>query len=269
MSPALGGRTEGVDDEVATGGATDLIAAGLRIDRTSPVPLWFQVAQGLQELIGAGQVPPGSRLDNEVALGEQLKLSRPTLRKAMEHLVDQGLIVRRRGVGTTVVQPKVQRPLALSSLYDDLSDSGQEPTTTVVTNEVIAADASVAAALEVAEGDEVVHLVRLRTAAGRRIARMTNYLPCGPVRVTTAALEAGGLYELLRSQGITLHSAIQRIGARRAETSEARLLDEPRGAALLTMERTAYDDLGRPIEHGRHIYAASRYDVKVHLLASQ
>ena len=71
----------------------------------------------------------------------------------MDHLVNQGLIVRRRGVGTRVVQPKVRRPLGLTSLYDDLLASGQTPTTQVVANLVQPADATVGAALELAKGD--------------------------------------------------------------------------------------------------------------------
>lgn len=260
MSPASSRQKSGPD-------ATAALVNSLRIDRTSPVPLWFQVGQGIEQLIVNGDLPPGSQLDNEVLLSETLKLSRPTIRRAMEHLVDQGLIVRRRGVGTRVVQPKVRRPLALSSLYDDLQNGGQQPTTRVLANEIVPAEASIAAALGLEEGDDVVHLVRLRSADNRPIAQLTNYLPAGLVELSTEAVEVGGLYEFIRAAGIHLHAATQQIGARRASAAEARLLDEPRGAALLTMQRTAYDDLGRPVEHGRHIYAASRYTFEVQLLS--
>lgn len=249
--------------------ATEVILGALRIDRKSPIPLWFQAAQGLEDLIVNGSLPPGSRLDNEISLSERLKLSRPTVRRAMEHLVDQGLIVRKRGIGTRVVQPKVRRALALSSLYDDLQNTGKHPTTEVRNNEIIAASAEVAGALSIDEGADVIHLVRLRTAGEQPIALMTNYLPVGLVELPSDAVARGGLYDYLRSQGIVLHAATQTIGARRAEPWEARILDEPRGAALLTMQRTAYDDLGRPVEHGTHVYAASRYSFEVQLLTPQ
>jgi DNA-binding GntR family transcriptional regulator len=98
--------------------------------------------------------------------------------------------VRRRGIGTRVVQPKVRRPLGLSSLY-----------------------------------------------------------------------------EVIRAAGIQLHAADQSIGARRATPEEARLLGEPRSAALLTMQRTTYDDHGRVVEYGNHLYAASRYSFEHSMLA--
>jgi GntR family transcriptional regulator len=71
---------------------------------------------------------------------------------------------------------------------------------------------------------------------------------------------------MLRSTGITLHSARQSVGARSATAEEAELLDETEGAALLTMQRTAYDDTGRAVEFGTHIYRASRYAFEFRLL---
>lgn len=75
------------------------------LDRTSPVPLYFQLAQELERRIREGELPPGTRLENEILLADRLGLSRPTLRRAIEYLVDQGLLVRKRGVGTQVVTP--------------------------------------------------------------------------------------------------------------------------------------------------------------------
>jgi len=243
------------------------------LDRTSPVPLYFQVAQAVQAAIEAGTLPPGSRLDNEIQLADELGLSRPTMRKAMEYLVDKGLIIRRRGIGTTIVQPKVRRPLQLSSLYDDLRTGGQQPTTTVLSLEVVPAPPEVAAALGLEPGTEVHEVVRLRCAGGRPIARMTNYLPTtlpglGVGQLTAQALEATGLYRVLRSAGVHLHAADQTISARKATAEESRLLEEPRGAALLTMQRVAYDDHGHVVEFGSHVYAASRYSFSLSMLNS-
>src|SRR5919202_894278 len=114
------------------------------LDRNSPVPLYFQVAQALQAAIEAGRLPPGSRLDNEISLADELGLPRPTMRRAMEYLVDKGLIIRRRGVGTTIVQPKVRRPLQLTSLYDDLAAGGQQPSSRVLSLGIAPAPAEAA-----------------------------------------------------------------------------------------------------------------------------
>ena len=247
------------------------LAAVVTIDRGSPVPLYFQVAQALQAAIEAGTLPPGSRLDNEIQLADELGLSRPTMRRAMEYLVGKGLIIRRRGIGTIIVQPKVRRPLQLSSLYDDLRTGGQEPTTSVLSLEVVLAPAEVADSLSLTPGTPVHRLVRLRGANGRPIARMTNYLPAtlpglGVGELTETQLEAAGLYQVLRAAGVHLHAADQTISARKATAEESRVLEEPRGAALLTMQRVAYDDRGRAVEYGTHVYAASRYSFSLSML---
>ncbi|WP_255392598.1 GntR family transcriptional regulator [Kineosporia sp. A_224] len=248
-----------------------LLLRTLVLDRSSPVPLYFQVAQAMEGAISDGRLPPGSRLDNEVLLAEQLGLSRPTMRRAMQYLVDKGVLVRRRGVGTRVVQPKVRRPLGLSSLYEDLKGSGQAPSTTVLSLGPEPAPATVAEAMGIPAETLVTVLVRLRSAGDRPIARMCNYLPHTvpglAEGLTASVLEEHGLYEVIRGLGIQLHAADQSIGARTATAEEARLLKEPRGAALLTMQRIAYDDHGRVVEFGSHIYAASRYSFELSMLA--
>lgn len=240
--------------------------ARLAVDRGSPVPLWFQVAQHLEDAISSGDVPPGTLFQNEIALADQLGLSRPTMRRAMQHLVDKGLVVRRRGVGTRVVQPTVRRPLQLTSLFEDLAGSGQAPTTRVLSFTQVPADEHLAARLDVAPGTGLVQVERLRSAQDRPLAKLTNYLPASVVHFDEADLAERGLYDLLRSSGVRLHSATQTVGARTATAAEAALLGEPRGAALLTVHRTTSDDHGTVVEHGAHLYAASRYAFEIDLL---
>jgi len=231
----------------------------LTLDRGSPVPLYYQVAQELQRLITAGDLAPGARLDAEIDLADQLGVSRPTMRRAIQYLVERGLVVRKRGVGTQVVRAQVSRPLDLTSLHDDLARSGRSPTTTVLGVEPGDADEQVAAELDLAVGDPVVCVRRMRSAEGEPLALMTNYLPAGLAPLDEQVLSSRGLYDVLRSAGVHIRVANQRIGATNATPRQARLLGEPRGAALLTMTRTAYDDEGRAVEYGTHVYRASRY----------
>ncbi|WP_240926399.1 GntR family transcriptional regulator [Streptomyces sp. JB150] len=243
-----------------------LDAVRLTLDRTSPVPLYHQLARQLEEAIEQGALAPGNLLGNETGLAARLGLSRPTVRQAIQSLVDKGLLVRRRGVGTQVVHTQVRRPLELSSLYDDLRAAGQDPATRVLRNERVPAPADAAAALGVPEGTEVVVLERLRLTHGRPVAFLRNHLPADLPGPDTARLETTGLYRLLRAAGRSPRSAHQTVGARCATPAEAALLDEPAGAALLTMRRTAYDDTGRPVEYGTHVYRASRYAFDFRLL---
>ncbi len=231
----------------------------ITIDRTSPVPLYFQLAQHFESAISSGALKVGTRLENEVQLTEMLGLSRPTVRAAFLYLAHKGLVVRKRGAGTVVANERIDRNVELTSLYDDLAASGLAPATQVLKAEASHASDEVAAALQLPERAMVMSLERIRLADGEPMALMHNYLPAGLVQLTAELLEQHGLYELLRASGIAPSSATQRMSAKNASAAEARLLNESRGTALLTMERTAYDQSGRPVEFARHLYRASRY----------
>src|ERR1017187_1524716 len=222
----------------------------IRVDRNSPVPLYFQVAQHLEHMIESGDLATGTRLENETDLAGQLGLSRQTMRRAIGYLVDRGLLVRKRGVGTQVVHAKVRRQVELTSLYDDLAKTRRNPRTQVL---------SFALELGLEEGTPAYVFRRLRYAEAEPLALMHNYVPASLLRLSAEDLEVQGLYSLLRANGINLRIAKQSIGARASTAAEARALGETRGTPLLTMERAAYDDHGRAVEHGSHIYRASRY----------
>ncbi|MDQ7809300.1 GntR family transcriptional regulator [Amycolatopsis sp. A133] len=235
------------------------------LDPGSPEPLYFQVSRQLHAAIEDGRLPAGARLGNEVDLAASLRLSRPTVRQAIQTLVNQGLLVRRRGIGTQVVRTKVARPLRLSSLFDDLAGLGGKPESAVLVNRVEEAGAEAAELLEAPGLTHVRRLKRLRSTDGEPLALMNNYLPDGVLDANDDELRERGLYQLLRSAGVRLHAAEQHIGARLATEEDAELLQEAPGAALLTMQRTTYDDTGRVVEYGWHVYRASRYTFNLSL----
>lgn len=230
----------------------------VELDRSSPVPLYYQLAQAIEAAIRDGELAPGDRFENELALAKRLTLSRPTTRRAIQEVVDKGLLVRKRGVGTQVVQNPVHRRVELTSLFDDLARAGQEPTTQLLDYRVGRPDEEVARELNLAEDREVVCINRLRCASGEPLAVMTNYLPV-EIAPDPGELEGSGLYQSLRARGVHIRLARQRIGARPATKTEARLLEEKAGAPLLTMSRTAFDDSGKAVEYGNHCYRAARY----------
>lgn len=238
----------------------------LDLDRSGPVPLYYQLAQRLEQSIRDQTLPAGARLENEVALGNRLRLSRPTIRRAIQELVDKGLLVRRRGIGTQVVHGKVTRNVELTSLFEDLQRTGQRPDTVVLSAETSTADDRIAEILGVASGSPTIHLSRLRRADGVPLALLDNVLPADFVDLDVDALSKHGLYQLLRARGVTMRVAKQQIGARAATARESELLDLPRGAAVLTMSRTAFDNSGRAVEFGQHCYRPDLYSFEVTLV---
>ncbi|WP_223691001.1 GntR family transcriptional regulator [Leifsonia poae] len=236
------------------------------LDHSGPVPLYFQVATRIEKAIVDGELPAGSRLENEIALGERLGLSRPTVRRAIQDLVDKGLLVRRRGIGTQVVHGPVTRKVELTSLYDDLASTGQQPATLLLLHEVIPADARLAEVLGVELGADILHLRRVRSADEVPVAVLENYLPTDFTDISEEDLTMHGLYQVMRSRGTTMRVARQRIGARRATAEEGTLLEIDDGGPVLTMDRTAYDNSGRAVEFGHHCYRPDLYSFEITLV---
>jgi DNA-binding GntR family transcriptional regulator len=239
----------------------------LDVDRTSPTPLYRQISMQIERAICIGTLQPGDRLEPEIALAARLGLSRLTTRQAMQELVDKGIVVRKRGVGTVVVHGQINRPLRLSSLYEDLKVCDDNPRTRVLLNAVEPAPVGVAAALTVAPGSAVLHLRRLRFARGAPLAIMENYLPQQLLAVGDADLEHVSLYEVLHVHGVQPSMAKQRIGARDPTTDESALLDMDDGP-VLTMHRVVHDDRGVAIEFAQHVFRSDRQTFDIVMVAA-
>ena len=240
--------------------------AGVRLDHSSPVPLYHQAALALEQAISDGRLPQGSKLESELDLAEQLGISRPTMRAAIKQLVDKGLLIRRRGFGTIVAPTPVRRAVALTSLYDDLKESGREPETRVLALKETVCPPEIAEQLGIGPGAPVLQFDRLRVADSDPIALMHNVVPIGLLEIEKESLERTGLYDLFRENGISPHVATQQVGARKADTREAELLEIEPGDPVLTMMRIAYDTSGRPIEYGAHSYPAESYWLEMMLV---
>jgi GntR family transcriptional regulator len=235
----------------------------VRIDRGSPVPLYHQLAEQLSHAIATGALQPGDPFENEIALAERLGLSRPTVRRAIHELVSQGLLLRRRGLGTTVANRQIHRRAELTSLFDDLKREGSStPSTTVLSHEVVQ-DERAATALGLPPDTPLLSVVRLRKAGDLPLAVMHNWLPPTYSDITREELEQDGLYAVLRERGVRPVVAHQSIGARPPTPAERRHLALRASEPVLTMTRSAFDAVGNAVEYGDHCYRAQDYTIEV------
>ena len=198
-------------------------ASHVDVDRSSPVPLYHQLAEQLSAVIADETLRPGDPFENELALSERLQLSRPTVRRAIQELVDQGLLVRRRGLGTTVANRKVHRRIELSEpLRRPRSVTAASRGPTYSTFETVT-DERAATALDLDPAIELLHVVRVRRASEEPLALLHNWLPPTSSRdLTREELESNGLYAALRDRGIKPVVAQQTIGARMPDAVERR-----------------------------------------------
>lgn len=229
-------------------------------NRSGPVPLWYQIASGIIRAIDGGELPAGALLESERAMCDRLGVSRLTVRRAIQDVVDKGLLVRRRGVGTRVVRLGSGQH-NLTSLFEELQAAGRRPSTKVLELRREPCGGEVAERLGLQEGSAVFHIQRVRFADGAPIGVLHNYLP-GSVRgITLGALETDGLYSLMRSAGVVPLVARQHVGARGSTSRESLLLAIERGAPVLTVDRIAFNAAGEAIEHGLHCYRPDRYSL--------
>lgn len=246
-----------------------MTALDLTVSHASPIPIYHQIALQLEEAITGGSIAKGDFLPSEVELAERWGISRPTARRAIQELVEKGLLVRKRGVGTHVVNDQLRRSMKLSSLYEDLATAGRKPTTTVRRWQKQVADADVADALDISLGSPVMYLERVRSAGGQPLALLRNWLSYETTSdITESELQKVGLYELLRARRVRPRIAHQTIGAKSATPEEAAALRRDAGSPLLTMRRVMQDDTGRTIELGDHVYDAERYSVEMTVVDS-
>ena len=255
-----------VPEVEAVAQATLPVELFMDIDRASPVPLYFQISSRIEQAIGDGSLKPGARLENEIALADRLGLSRPTVRRAIQELVGKGLLVRRRGLGTQVVQRPLTRKVELTSLYDDLERGSRSPSTRLLSRAVVKADERIADLLSVPSGAPLLHIRRLRFADAVPLAILENYLATEFTDFTEEDLKVRGLYQLMRARGTVISVARQRIGARSATLEESRLLEIKARGPVLTMDRTAYSNNGKAVEYGHHCYRPDLYSFETTLV---
>lgn len=231
------------------------------VSRASPVPLYHQVAEHLRALIASGELDAGEHLPNEISLAETFALSRPTMRQALDELVRDGLITRRRGVGTVVTPQQFRRTAQLTSIYDDLLNAGRTPTTKTLSAAVEEGPHDVAATYGLGPDDRVVAIERLRSADGVPLVLMRNWLPIRYAFLVSRDVDS--LYQTMRERGDVPTTARKSISACAAATRHAGLLDVRRGSPLLRVRHVGFATDGRVLDVGDHLYRADEHAVEV------
>lgn len=242
----------------------------LVIDKDLPTPAYLQLMEQLASAIDRGRLAAGSALPSERGLASSLGLSRMTVRRAFEQLVEAGLVEQRQGSGTYVKgQPLEQHIDRVLGFGDEARNLGFTPGTRMVETHLLPADETVANALRVSVGDTVLCINRLRTADGEPLAIQEAHLPPHLTGLSIALLESdGSLYHSLERQfGVRPVRARQTIGARLPSRGESALLGIGRDVPVLALERTTFGADELPFEYVRSAYRGDIYRMALDLRA--
>jgi GntR family transcriptional regulator len=223
----------------------------------SPSPLYERVESVLAAGIADGSLPPETQLPPEDGLIERFKVSRTTVRKAIQNLIERGLVEVRRGKGTFVTQPRITQELTeLTGFVEDMQALGRNPTARLLDKRVVAADEAVAHHLALAPGTLVVRLRRVRSADGVAMSFDETYLPRDiGEKVAANDLEVEPVFSLLENRYDTpLVEAEYKLAAAVADPVAAQALQVPTGSPIFLIERTSYTTGDRPVDYERLHY---------------
>jgi GntR family transcriptional regulator len=229
--------------------------------------LSFSVRDELAGRISSGAIPPGSRLPPEPQLAEDLGVSRATLREALRSLEEDGFVTRRRGAGTFAAhRPRLRNNLDVNfGVTEAIRASGMRPGTVDAKVGIAPAGPQEAVALDIAPGEPVVTVERVRTADERRVVLSRDVVPQALVgEDTIALLDDGSVYDLLESAAdVAIQHGVVTIEPIAADRSLARKLKIPAGSLLLYLRQVDYDRSGDPIllSHEYHLGDAFEFSV--------
>ncbi|MEU6752997.1 GntR family transcriptional regulator [Actinomadura nitritigenes] len=209
---------------------------------------------------------PGDALPSERRLVDELGVSRPTLRQAVDGLVAEGLLERRHGSGTYVAEPRIAVPLTMTSFTEDMIRRGMKPGGRVLSFRTETAGARIGRRLALPPTEEVFTIRRLRLADGAAMAIETLYLPRALMPgLRRDVLEGRSFYDLLRGAGIVIASGTETIEPTVTTPEEAAELDVPVHTPAFLFERVTRDEDGRPLEYVRSLYRGDRYRLELDL----
>jgi GntR family transcriptional regulator len=245
----------------------------LNLNTTSPIPKYYQLAEILRNQIADGSINPGDQLPTEDALSQKYNLSRGTVREAIRVLEKDGYIQREQGRGTFVSFPqRVESTFfTLSSFNEDMRLQGRQPSSLVLTAEVLPAPLKVAEQLQIEQHKPILQIVRLQLADGQPVVHETRYLAQSLCpALLSDDLESTSIHWLLiQKYNIPLVRMTHTVEAGSLSAAQSVLLQAEPGATAFFVDRLTYTEKNGEkipavwfqaiyVEENYHIQAQSR-----------
>ena len=238
----------------------------MTIDRESPLPLYYQLKQMLVEKIQDGKWNPGDILPTEQQLQNEHRLSRTTVRQAIRELELEGLVIRYRGKGTFVSEPKLTHsPEPHHSLTHYLIQQGKTPGWKVLSNKWVSPTEDIAKRLRVSRDQQVFRLRRLRLADREPIGHhVTHVSPAFAEAIDEKSFSKGGSLNYLGKNSYLDDSrAVRTLEAVPSNEEESKLLKVEVGAPMLLVRRLVVSAESDPIEDLHAIYRGDRFQYQI------
>ncbi|MCK1992943.1 GntR family transcriptional regulator [Peribacillus muralis] len=231
------------------------------LSHESIIPLYFQLKEILLETIESGTWLPGDMIPSEIQLQQEYSISRNTVKKALEELVQEGMLNRIQGKGTFVSAPKIEQPLTSFYSFSKIMKSrGLEPKDIIIGLKKNEARMGVSKKLQLTDNKQVYELQRLRCSGDEPIILETSYIPSHIFpNLSETMIEKNSLYDVMQIEyGIYVTKAKEVFEPVLIRSHESMLLQVREGNPALLLERIAYDNHGLPVEFCRSLIRGDR-----------
>ena len=238
------------------------------IDKSSPIPAYFQLMNSLKQKISEGEFPVGGAIPSERELADTLNISRMTVRQALSQLVQEGVLKREKGRGTFVSAPKIEQD-NIMSFSDAVRMRGITPITKLLHLSKDAASAQLCSLLDLKENEMVYHVKRLRIAGETPVGIEQNFIPekfCP--RLEQYDLTAS-LYNIFKTEyGFSIRHVDHVIEAGKPSKDERELLHVTPSASILKVNCLNFTDGNFKLFYEESIYRSDEYQYKLRVFVN-
>lgn len=231
------------------------------IDKNSPIPVYYQLKEMIKEKITRGTWKVGQCIASERELTEAYGVSRMTVRQALGELVQEGLLVREKGKGTFVCEPKVKQE-DMMSFSDIIKKAGRSLITRVLAFEVINTPDELADTFNV---DKIYKINRLRLVDGEAVANEVVYIPCEYCGFVTKEDLEGSLFKLLEEKGYVIESTESALASVIMDEELKNLFNVDKQVPLLKSHNAALNSEGEIIYVEDAIYRSDKYVLEINI----
>ena len=237
----------------------------MHIDKKSPIPVYYQLKSLIMGKIKDGEFPEGSLIPSERDLGEDLGISRMTVRQALNQLVAEGVLYREKGRGTFVSKGKiVQRNIM--SFSETVRNKGLTPSTAVLYFKKISDGLDIKRMLNINEDEKLYNFKRLRLADNIPIAIEEVFIPERYCPGLEAFDLKSSLYRLLKEEYSLNVSFIDNvIGAAKPSREEKKLLELTDSTPVLRITNLSYNDAGVRLFYEKDVYRSDEYNYNIRI----
>jgi GntR family transcriptional regulator len=233
------------------------------IVKRTGIPLYYQVETVIRKKIESDVFKQGDKIPSEIELANEFHVSRITIRKAVENLVQDGLLLKQQGIGTLVTKHLINDAVnSLESFTEKMESQGRIVSSTLLDVCIQVPPEDIGESLKLGPDEQVLKISRIRNVDGLPLALFTTYVPVY-LGIPSDEDFTGSLFEVYAKFGIEPYYSDRSFRAIVADQTVASILQIAEGRAALQMDYLTYDEQGRVIEYAEGIYRGDWYNYKI------